>query len=202
MIAPLILAIGTLTFGLFWLILCYSCFYVVKPETYASGQFYPKALFQLFTGLYVLEICLIGLFCLVQDTNRNPACLFQAGAMTLILGLTLLFHRRLRKIFCPLLNFPFMGLDDGSPEVFYIPALDSEKVFKSGSRAPDAYSTQDLLNAATGNQGNTVWIPKDGLGVSDDEIRWSSILSNDVILSNTGASINERGKVVYDRGPP
>lgn len=201
MIAPLILAIGVLAFGLFWLVFRYNFIYVVRPEVNTGGQLYPRALFQLFTGLYVLETCLIGLFCLVRDDNDSAACLFQAVAMTIISGFTVLFHRQLRRVFCPLFDFPLLGLKDSALGEAYIPALDGDKVFQE-KRAPDLTATQDLLGAAIGNHGATVWIPQDGLGVSDDEIRWSKRISRDVTFSNLGATIDEDGKVVCNRGPP
>ena len=121
--------------------------------------------------------------------------------MTIVLGFTLLFHRHLRRVFCPLFDFPLLGLRDCSLGESYIPVLDGEKVFHK-KHAPDLRVTQDLLAAAIGNQGAAVWIPQDGLGVSDDEIKWSKRLSRDVAFTNAGASIDESGKVVCDQDPP
>jgi Calcium-dependent channel, 7TM region, putative phosphate/Extracellular tail, of 10TM putative phosphate transporter len=198
----LILIIGASAFGCFWLIFRYNFFYILKPEVSVGGRLYPRALFQLFTGLYVLEICLIGLFALIRDGHESPACLSQAGAMIAVLILTVLFHRQLQKVFCPLFESPLMTFGDSISSGSYISALDSEKVFEDKHHTRDLNHTQTLLNAALGDQKTTVWIPKDDLGVSDDEIKWSRTLSQDIVLSNAGARIDKEGRVVYNQDPP
>ena len=174
----------------------------MRPDVSTGGQLYPRTLFQLFTGLYVLEITLIGLFCLVRDVEENAACLFQVAAMALVLGLTILIHRQLRRVFCPLFDFPLLTPKDCPLGEAYIPALDGEKIFREKHMPETATTSQDLLNAAVNNCGATVWIPKDGLGVCDDEIRWSKRISQDIAFSNEGASVDEHGKVVYNQDPP
>lgn len=58
-----------------------------------------------------------------------------------------------------------------------------------------------------------VWIPRDELGVSDDEVRRSkrfSTVDNGekgkpktyIWISNEGTALNSKGKVVYKRPPP
>jgi hypothetical protein len=48
----------------------------------------------------------------------------------------------------------------------------------------------------------SVWIPRDELGVSDDEVRRTRELSADLVVENRGAFFNKRGKVVVDKPPP
>ena len=56
-----------------------------------------------------------------------------------------------------------------------------------------------------------VWIPRDRLGVSDDEIKRAKKMSTVMVdgiektniwMSNEGVALNGRGKVVFRRSPP
>ncbi|KAL7792150.1 hypothetical protein V8C37DRAFT_410116 [Trichoderma ceciliae] len=88
-IAPLILAFsagGMAFMGLVWK---YNLIYVLDTTTDSKGLFYPRALQQLIIGLYLAEICLIGLLILNQAF----------GPMGLVLALlifTSLIHFLLR----------------------------------------------------------------------------------------------------------
>ncbi|KAH8659433.1 phosphate metabolism protein-domain-containing protein, partial [Ilyonectria robusta] len=48
----------------------------------------------------------------------------------------------------------------------------------------------------------TVWIPRDDLGISDDEIRRTQDFSQHISISNKGAALNSKGLVVYKKNPP
>lgn len=62
-IQPLILLFSTFALGLFYIAYLYTYNYVSGfSEHNLKGRFYLRALFQLFTALYLAEICLIGLF--------------------------------------------------------------------------------------------------------------------------------------------
>uniref|UniRef100_A0AC34GPI1 DUF221-domain-containing protein n=1 Tax=Panagrolaimus sp. ES5 TaxID=591445 RepID=A0AC34GPI1_9BILA len=62
-IAPLILGFAAIAFILLYFAYLYFLVYVQEPNiTDMRGRFYPKALLQLFVGIYLGEICLIALF--------------------------------------------------------------------------------------------------------------------------------------------
>ncbi|KAH8659407.1 hypothetical protein BGZ61DRAFT_370499 [Ilyonectria robusta] len=48
----------------------------------------------------------------------------------------------------------------------------------------------------------TVWIPRDDLGISDDEIRRTQDFSQHILISNKGAALDSKGLVVYKKNPP
>ena len=48
----------------------------------------------------------------------------------------------------------------------------------------------------------SVWIPQDGLGVSDDEVRRTRERHADVVIDNRGAFFNKKLKVDVNRPPP
>ncbi|KAG7192960.1 uncharacterized protein KQ657_001065 [Scheffersomyces spartinae] len=62
-IAPLILGFTAIAFVLFYLAFIYTLVYVLVPNANdAKGRNYPRALLQLFVGLYLAELCLIAMF--------------------------------------------------------------------------------------------------------------------------------------------
>ena len=69
MIAPLILVFNVITFSLFWFVYRYNTLYVTKFRFDTGGLLFPRAINQLFTGLYIMEFSLVGLFFLVRDVE-------------------------------------------------------------------------------------------------------------------------------------
>lgn len=70
-IAPLVVGFACVAFVFFYFAYMYSLIYVFKPNVHdARGRNYPRALLQLFVGLYLAQICLIALFVF----QKNWAC--------------------------------------------------------------------------------------------------------------------------------
>ncbi|KAF7551922.1 hypothetical protein G7Z17_g4661 [Cylindrodendrum hubeiense] len=63
-IAPLVLAFACAGMSFVGLIYRYNILYVFDSELDTKGLFYPRALLQIIVGLYMAEICLVGLFAL------------------------------------------------------------------------------------------------------------------------------------------
>ncbi|OBT96739.1 hypothetical protein VE01_04090 [Pseudogymnoascus verrucosus] len=61
-IAPIILAFGAMCFYFVHKVYHYNLLYVYSSEVDTRGLLYPHALMQILTGVYLAEICLIGLF--------------------------------------------------------------------------------------------------------------------------------------------
>ncbi|KXX73846.1 Uncharacterized protein RSN1 [Madurella mycetomatis] len=99
-IAPLILVFAGL--GMFFIsyVYRYCLIYVFDSGLDTKGLFYPRALMQLMMGLYVAEICLIGLF--VLRSAFVPMCL-----MIIFFIFSALVHISLNEAVTPLLyNLP------------------------------------------------------------------------------------------------
>ena len=103
--APLILLFSSITFGLFWVVFRYNLLYVTVSRPNTRGLLYPTALNQLFTGVYVMELCMIGLFLLARDDRNKAACVGQAVVMIIATAMTLGFQYLLNDAFAPLLRF-------------------------------------------------------------------------------------------------
>lgn len=99
-IAPLVLGFATITLGLFYLAWRYNILFVTDTRIDTRGLIYPRALKQLFAGIYVSEICMIGLF--GASVAIGPLVL-----MIIFLIFTILFQITINSALDPLLyNLP------------------------------------------------------------------------------------------------
>ncbi|KAJ5815680.1 hypothetical protein N7474_007457 [Penicillium riverlandense] len=111
-IAPLILVFNIITFSLFWFVYRYNTLYVTKFQFDTGGLLFPRAINQLFTGIYFMEMCLIGMFFLVQDENGDVACQGQAICMIVVLILTIGYQILLNNAFSPLIQYLPITLEE------------------------------------------------------------------------------------------
>ncbi|RDW69347.1 hypothetical protein BP6252_08367 [Coleophoma cylindrospora] len=99
-IAPLMLFFATCGMSFFYLAYRYNILFVTDAQIDTKGLIYPRALQQLLTGVYIAEICLIGLFAIA--TSVGPLIL-----MIVFLIFTVLYHISLNSALDPLLyNLP------------------------------------------------------------------------------------------------
>ncbi|RFU29185.1 hypothetical protein B7463_g7156, partial [Scytalidium lignicola] len=96
-IAPLVLGFSTIGMGLFYLSYKYNVLYVTDSNIDTKGLIYPRALQHLFVGVYLAEICMIGLFAV--GIAIGPLIL-----MIAFLVFTVLYHFSLNAALDPLLN--------------------------------------------------------------------------------------------------
>ncbi|OCK84370.1 DUF221-domain-containing protein [Lepidopterella palustris CBS 459.81] len=111
-ISPLILLFMILTFGLFWFTYRYQMIYVSFPIAETNGLIFPRAINQLFTGLYFMELCLIGLFFLARDENNKPSCIPQAIIMIIAMAGTVAFQILVNNAFGPLYKYLPITFED------------------------------------------------------------------------------------------
>lgn len=88
-IAPLIMGFATVGFMLVYIAYRYNFLYVYETNIDTKGEAYQKALKQLLTGVYLSEICLIGLFAIA--TAKNPQAAGPLAIMCLLLAITIIF---------------------------------------------------------------------------------------------------------------
>ena len=101
-----------ITFSLFWVVIKNNLLYCVRAGTVdGGGLFFPSAINQLFTGLYFMEICLIGLFFLVRDTEGHIACDAQGIIMAVVLIFTVLYQIWLMNHLAPLFKYAPLRLE-------------------------------------------------------------------------------------------
>lgn len=111
-IAPLIMIMMLITFSLFWFTYRYQMIYVSYAKAETNGLIFPRAINQLFTGLYFLQLCLIGLFFLQRNEDGGLSCFPQAIIMIISVGFTVLFQFILNRAFGPLFEYLPITFED------------------------------------------------------------------------------------------
>ncbi|KAI1769490.1 DUF221-domain-containing protein [Hypoxylon sp. FL1150] len=312
-VAPIISLFAIITFSLLWIANRYSMLYVNRFRIDTGGVLYPQAINQTFTGLYVMELCLIGLFFLVRNEEGEVACAPQAIIMIVAIFLTALYQLLLNMSFGPLFRYLPITFEDEAvlrDEAFQraqdrrLGRLDddeetydkegelnsrhhdgglstsmdggddktgrghkftsfkpvkgivhagtwaarsgkttynrtlgkAEKGIKNVNKFRDERRQKDLeaqraigealyggfhdeiedltpeerdvlvrrafMHSALRARRPTVWIPRDDLGVSDDEIKRTNEFSEHIWISNEGTALDSKVRVVYGRAPP
>ena len=210
-----------ITFTLFWVTFRYNLLFVMVSHHDTRGRLYPTALNQLFTGIYIMELCLLGLFLLVRDEQRRFSCIGQAAVMVVATGLTVTFQILLNQAFAPLLRFlPLISADqrlecDKDPEIRTQLEETSQYNLKHERHGHDVYdhSSQNyrehhpycqgaFQNEALRVQIPVVWIPKDVIGISDDELYHTRKSYAGISISNERTSMKSNGRVVVRGNPP
>jgi hypothetical protein len=285
--------------------------YVNRLTNDTGGVLYPRAINQTFTGLYVMEIALIGLFFLQQDEKGTRACTPQAIIMIVATILTALYQLLLNRSFGPMLRYLPITFEDEAvlrDEAFQrvqdrrlgladeddAKSLDeeglpsalasgdgastdvqeksgrgnkltnfkpvrgivhagtwavrsskksyeqtvgkAEQSIKNAAKFRDSRKQKDLeaqraigealyggfhdeiedlapeerdvlvrrafMHSALRARRPTLWVPRDDLGVSDDEIRRTREFSEHIWISNEGTALDSKVRVVYGRAPP
>jgi hypothetical protein len=288
---------------------------VTRFRTDTGGVLYPRAINQTFTGLYVMELCLVGLFFLAEDENGKNICFPQGIIMVIALIATIIYQWVLNASFGPLLRYLPITIEDEAilrDEAFQraqarrlgLEAEDDEATALNGSsptssandeieleklnqnrshsragsalgrfrsvnkgiahastwasrggkqiraatfgKAEDTLRTAaqyrksrrqkdleaqqamgdalyggycDVIEDLTPDERDVlvrkafqhsalrarrpvVWIPRDDLGVSDDEIRRTNEFSGYLSITNEGTALDSRVRILYGRNPP
>ncbi|GAO52607.1 hypothetical protein G7K_6680-t1 [Saitoella complicata NRRL Y-17804] len=115
-IAPLVMIFVLVSFALFYFAYLYNFVYVYRFEIDTGGLAYPRALYHTFTGLYLLEIIMIGLFFLARDADGIVACTPQAILMIILLFGTAIFHVLLTTAYDPLTQYLPVTLEESVME--------------------------------------------------------------------------------------
>ncbi|KAF2136864.1 uncharacterized protein K452DRAFT_302373 [Aplosporella prunicola CBS 121167] len=115
-IAPLILVFCIIMAAIVWIVWRYQMFYVMRWSTDSGGLFFPRAINQLFTGLYVMELCLVGLFFIVKNEKKELVCIPHAIVMIFTIPLTFIYQLMLNKAFSPLFKFVPITMEDEAQE--------------------------------------------------------------------------------------
>ncbi|RFU35467.1 hypothetical protein B7463_g885, partial [Scytalidium lignicola] len=140
-IAPLMLLFMLITFSLFWVVIKNNLLYCVRTGTVdGGGLFFPSAINQLFTGLYFMEFCLIGLFFLVRDTRGHVACEAQGTIMVVVLIFTILYQIWLMNHLAPLFQYAPVRLEVESKALL----ADYQEKRRTGS--PGIHETSEAAN--------------------------------------------------------
>lgn len=222
-IAPLIL--GFAAFGLYLVYQAYryNFLFVYDIEIDTKGLVYPRALQHLLTGLYLAEICMIGLFAIKGAIG--PVVIMVLFAIGNILA-----HMSLNEALAPLNTFLPRSLDAEEellqekedaraeindhrrtramafwrwfhPNVYNDYAELRQKVRRNIAEVDytDEERRMAYFEPCVASPAPTLWIPRDKWGFSRHEV-----LETDRAISITddGAHLDEKNKIVWDKYDP
>ncbi|KEQ77517.1 DUF221-domain-containing protein [Aureobasidium namibiae CBS 147.97] len=108
-IAPLVMVFNLIVFCVYWITQRYNALYVYQFRHDTGGLLFPRAINQLFVGLYVMEVAMIGLFFAFPGDNT---CTAQAIIMIVMLVGTVIFQWLLNDAFGPLFRYLPITLED------------------------------------------------------------------------------------------
>ncbi|KAL7789027.1 hypothetical protein V8C37DRAFT_386990 [Trichoderma ceciliae] len=153
-VAPLISIFAVITFGLLWVAQRYSMLYVTRFEVDTGGVLYPRAINQTFTGIYVMELCLAGLFFIVVDDQGNHTCTPHGIVMIVVLILTILYQVLLNLSFSPLFRYLPITFEDEA--VLRDEAFQRAQDRRFGLSGFDSDNEGDEGDGGDGGDGGTV----------------------------------------------
>lgn len=137
-ISPMILLFAFAAFLMTWVTFLHNANYVVGKGTDSMGAHYPRAIFQMMVGIYLGEICLLGIFAV----SKAWGCIVLEA---IFIGATVFFHLQINQAFDHLItvvpNSVMRPLDGESETLSW--ASENTKLKKEESSP--FYSTDELV---------------------------------------------------------
>ncbi|PBP16807.1 DUF221 domain-containing protein [Diplocarpon rosae] len=127
-IAPLVMGFACVGFALIYLAVRYNSFFVLTNNVDTKGAAYARALQQLMIGVYIGEVCLLGLFAI--NTAPGPIVL-----MAVFLGFTALYHAVMSHALGPLTRYLPESIE-GSHQVELFTTTDHKSYDHSTADSP------------------------------------------------------------------
>ncbi|RHZ54492.1 putative DUF221 domain protein [Aspergillus thermomutatus] len=222
-IAPIILGFAFVGLYLVYQAYRYNFLFVYNIEIDTKGLVYPRALQHLLTGIYLANICMIGLFAIRGAIG--PLII-----MALFTILTVLAHMSLNEALAPLYTFLPRTLDTEEEEqqskeeetqaLLHHPRSRWEAAWKwfhpnlyrdyaalrrkvRRDHVEIKYSEEEERNAyfepCIRARTPTLWIPRDKWGFSHQEVLETH---PSIPITDEGAHLDEKNKIVWDKFDP
>lgn len=185
-IAPLVMLFAFCAFGLLYMAFAYNFLYCNDNKGIdTTGLIYQRALWQTFTGIYLLEVCLLGIFGIKAAT---PQIVLEA----ITIGVTALFqiylqHKYQNRIL--FLDTKGYNSDENDGE----PLTSKDESDKSN----DYYHHPSVTAKMP-----IVWVPTDQIGISEEEVT-ATQAAGDIKISNSGSLLQfEKPRLQVSEPPP
>lgn len=204
-IAPLVLAFTCFFFAVYWLAYRHNVLYVYQYEHDTGGLFFVAAVNQLFAGLYVMELCLIGIFFIARGPDGQSSCVPHGTIMVTVLTLTVAHQYSLKRTFDPLIRYLPISKDQRNLDTSLVTPGSHDGISSSASEDVKEEGSETInytLECYARAKRPTVWLPRDTLGVSGDEMQCAKRSTNQLGMSDVGASMNEKGRLTLESCPP
>jgi hypothetical protein len=218
-IAPLILGFAFVGLLLIYQAYRYNFFFVYYIDIDTKGLCYARALQHLLVGIYLAEICLIGLF----TVRAAIGPLIIVAFFTI---LSILAHISLNEALSPVMNYLPRSLDteeedlQAKEEAEHLDSIERSRLQRLWKWIhPDLYSDYAHLRRKVRREPVTfhysekelaeayfepcitsatrdLWIPQDPGGLSKLEIQHTPTI---IPISDAGAYLNEKNKIKWDK---
>ncbi|CAF2652876.1 unnamed protein product [Rotaria sp. Silwood2] len=222
-IAPLILVISGLAFGLFYVAYVYNIFYVSDFPNDTGGLAFSRAIYQSFTGIYLMEIMLAALFFLAQNESGSQSAIPEGILMCVLIFITIVVQYLMSSSFDPLTHYlpidaeEFSRLENPISGKFAW-AKAAINILNVSGRSDSIDTVNNIENMAMESYDNTmadaymhpairdpkpiVWIPQDKLGIATDEVQRTLASGLDIFMSTEGARFDEKNNIKIDGPSP
>ena len=177
-IAPLILIVSGITFMFYYVAYVYRLFYVSEFQYDTGGLSFPRAIHQSFTGVYLMEVMLAGLFFAAEDETGAQSAIPEGVLMIILLICTIIIHLTIGSAFDKLTEY--LPIDS---EEFSQLQTSSVKHIETICENTDR---EAYLHPCITARKPIVWFPNDRLGLTAGEIQrtQSSGLNIDISMQN------------------
>lgn len=173
-VAPLVLGFATIGLGLIYLVSRYNSIYTLTTTIDTKGQAYARAMQQLTVGVYLAEVCLIGLFAI--KIGEGVASIGPLLLMVILLITTALFHAVMRKALHPLMRTLPSSLLTKMEESRYSSAMLEEGVIGYSYEGEIRYHSSSDANSVrqVSDQGDSIRpVSEHGDLIRPAENRWN-----------------------------
>lgn len=222
-ITPLVLIIAGIAFGLFYITYKYNMFYVFDFPNDTGGLAFSRAIYQSFTGVYLMEIMLAGLFFLAQNESGLQSAIAEGILMCLLIVVTIGVHYLIISSFRPLTHYLPVDAEEFSrteiPNSGILARAKTAINTLKFNRATEGIDIENNINdmmidrydntmkhafmhPALRDSKPIIWIPKDNLGIAANEIQEAHASELDISMSTVGARFDEQNNIVIDGPPP
>ncbi|KAF5381347.1 hypothetical protein D9615_008345 [Tricholomella constricta] len=224
-ISPIINGLACATFFMFYQLYKYLFLWQFgQPSTSdTGGLFFPKAIQHIFAGLYVQQVCLAALFFLARNQNGKASAIAEGALMVVLIVFTAGFNIIINNSYGPLLHALPLSLKDktytDTPTIQQQPSIEETTPLAGKGKSIEA-SPRDVRDPAGPNSTTkaktdeeygfahpaasrpqrTVWLPRDTLGLAEEEERGCREAGVDVSIQD--AQMNGVGKVDITGSPP
>ncbi|KAA8901896.1 hypothetical protein TRICI_005974 [Trichomonascus ciferrii] len=211
-ISPLMVIFSTAAFAFIFFSFKYRLLLCLVTKHESNGLLYPYAIFQLFTGLYTMQFCLIGLFLL--HTTESKLSLWYSTTMFFTFLLTILYHLHLYTQVKPLLTYLPISYSQETPQTTpnrnpTIPK-DPRDIFDGietefsnlTNEQQEHLIEQSYYHRAIRAKRPCLWIPHDPLGIADDEINDIRHNFPHIQISSQNVQISLDGSITFTSTPP
>jgi hypothetical protein len=197
--------------------------YVSNFPNDTGGLTFPRAIYQSFTGVYLMEILLAALFFLAQNESGSQSAIAEGVFMCVLIVITVGVQFTMRSSFDPLTYY--LPVDAEEFSRLEMPVSGKFAWAKSAIRVLSAPGTTDDVDAVSNindavieSYDNTmdnaymhpvmrdpkpiVWIAQDNLGIAAYEVQRTFASGLNILMSTEGARFNRKTNIEIDSPPP